>query len=69
MSNSSSLQSKEASEIVNLPMPSFGELRRTLLDDVDAVPEENRPFNKYWKLFLPSDDTSRPLKKHVDLGR
>ena len=52
---------------MNLPMPSFGELRRTLLDEVDAVPEENKPFNKYWKPFLPSDDTPRSIKKDLTL--
>src|SRR5689334_23489371 len=48
-------------------MPSFGELRRTLLDGVDAVPEENRPFNNYWKPFLPSDDTPRSINKDLTL--
>ena len=49
---------------MNLPMPSFGELRRASLGGVNAIPEENRLCDRYWNFFQPSDDSFRRVKKN-----
>ena len=46
---------------MNLPMPSFGELRRSYLDDADA----RGANDSFWKLSLPADGASRRREKRL----